>query len=101
MKNIKILFRVIVSILSFVLLAPYALADYWWGMMRWEFFSWGWFIAMIVFWWAIIYFIVLASKFVSNQDEKEIPLEILKKRLAKWEITEEEFEKLKKKIQIK
>lgn len=99
MKNIKILFRVIVSILSFVLIVPNVLADYWWWMMRWNFFSSGWFIAIIVFWWAIIYFIVLASKFVSNQDEKEIPLEILKKRLAKWEISEEEFEKLKKKLQ--
>ncbi|MFK7779785.1 MAG: SHOCT domain-containing protein [Candidatus Gracilibacteria bacterium] len=103
MKNIKILFRYIVGILGFLLFIPYVAADddCCWGMMGGDFgfFGAGYgFIFMIIFWGIIIYFVILAFKSITNKNEKETPLKILKKRLAKGEISEGEFEKLRKKL---
>lgn len=53
---------------------------------------------MIIFWWLVIYVIFLFANDNNKKHTKETPLDILKKRLASWEITEEEFEKLKTKI---
>jgi len=62
----------------------------------------GWFMWLI---WiliavVIIYFVVDRSKRTGNLKgtEKESPMEILKKRYAKGEITREEFERMKKEI---
>lgn len=55
-------------------------------------------LAMFVFWFILIY--VLFSIFNKNDENKnnESALDILKKRLAKGEITKEQFEDMKKSI---
>lgn len=64
--------------------------DCWgWGM------GWGmWFIPLLIFF-AIYYFIKNNSKNKKGQ-ATETPLNILKKRYAKGEITKEQFEDMKK-----
>jgi len=101
MKNTKILFKYIIAVLSYLMFIPFAMADCCWWMMWWNYWYFGnmfWFIFMIAFWWAVIYLMILAFKYFSKNNEKETPLDILKKRLLKWEISEEEFERLKKKL---
>jgi putative membrane protein len=74
-----------------------AAAEGWHEMMfaRWMG-PWMW-----VFWIAVIVFIFffLARRAETPEAGREKPLEILRRRLAKGEITEEEFERLKKKIE--
>ena len=61
-------------------------------------FGWGFgFIFMIIFWGLIIWLIVWLVMKLTKQ-KSETPLEILKKRFAKGEITKEEFEDMKKKL---
>ncbi|MDD5007456.1 MAG: SHOCT domain-containing protein [Syntrophorhabdaceae bacterium] len=65
--------------------------DYGWGM------GFGW-IFMIIFWVLIILVVIYLVRLVTGtgkQQQGETPIEILKKRYAKGEITKEEFEKMK------
>jgi putative membrane protein len=54
-------------------------------------------IFMILFW-AIVIFIVIALVKKAGPGEKETAEDILKKRYARGEISQEEFERLKKEI---
>jgi putative membrane protein len=71
-------------------------------MMHWGSYGWGmgfgW-IYMIVFWVLIITAIVYFVKSLSNKSGSEVrhgtPLDTLKRRYAKGEITREEFERMK------
>lgn len=61
--------------------------DYW-GM------GWGmWFIPLLII--ALIIFLYLNN---NSSAQKETPMEILKKRYAKGEITKEQFDEMKKNI---
>jgi len=65
--------------------------DYGWGM------GFGW-IFMIIFWGLVILGIVYLIQVVSKgtkKEDTETPLDILKKRYAKGEITKEEYQKRK------
>jgi putative membrane protein len=67
-------------------------SNYGWGM------GFGWFF-MIFFWILIIFGIVYLVKLLTTDKKGNIlqdsPLDILKKRYAKGEITKEEYEKIK------
>lgn len=60
--------------------------------------AWYSFFPMLIFWLILILLIIFTLKYFFQKGADETPLEILKKRLAKGEITEAEFEKLKKKL---
>ncbi len=58
---------------------------------------------MMIFWWTLIIISIVAlGKWIFNRGttptKEESPLEILKRRYAKGEITKEEFDNLKKDI---
>jgi putative membrane protein len=62
-----------------------------WGM------GWGmWFIPLLII--LLIYFLVKNNSQTKNGQNAESPMEILKKRYAKGEITKEQFEEMKKDI---
>jgi len=71
-------------------------------MMHWGSYGWGmglgW-IYMIVFWAVLITAVVYLVKFVETKSGSEVwhevPLDALKLRYAKGEITKEEFERMK------
>jgi len=71
-------------------------------MMNWGNYGWGmgfgW-IYMIIFWvlviLGILYLVKLFTRSTKPEDKHETPLEILKQRYAKGEITREEFEKMR------
>lgn len=54
--------------------------------------------SMLLFWGVIIFIIFSLTK-NSKESSKETPLEIIKKRLAKGDISKEQFDSLKKSIQ--
>lgn len=54
---------------------------------------------MLIFWTIIIFLFVSIFSTNSNNSNKESGLDILKKRLAKGEITQEQYESIKKTIQ--
>ncbi len=63
----------------------------------------GWWIAMvfmmIIFWAAVIAVIVWAVRgFGGPREERKTALDIARERLAKGEITEEEFERIKRQL---
>jgi putative membrane protein len=66
--------------------------EYGWGMG----FGWIW---MIIFWALVIVGVVYLVKFIARSAQREerhdAPLDILKKRYAKGEISKEEFEKMR------
>ena len=74
-------------------------------MMDWGNYGWGmgfgW-IFMIIFWalviLGVIYLVQAATKGGKSTEQRETPMDILKKRYAKGEITKEEFEKTKDEI---
>jgi putative membrane protein len=59
-------------------------------------FGWFW---MIIFWVLVIvgvvYIVRVATRSGRKQEKDEAPLDILKKRYAKGEISKEEFEKMR------
>ena len=64
-----------------------------WGW--WMIFGWVWF---VLFWGAIVWLIAWAINRISaggQSDRSRTPLDIAKERLAKGEISEEEFQRLK------
>ncbi len=71
-------------------------------MMHWGNDGWGmglgW-VYMIVFWAAIFFTIVFFVKLVERKSGSEVlhetPLDVIKRRLARGEITREEFERMK------
>jgi putative membrane protein len=71
-------------------------------MMHWGNFGWGmgfgW-IYMIIFWALVITAAVYLFRSIANKSGSEVrhdaPLDILKRRYAKGEITREEFERMK------
>ncbi len=74
-------------------------------MMNWGNYGWGmgfgW-IGMIIFWvfviFGIVYLLQAATKGRKSTEHTETPLDILKKRYAKGEITKEEFKRMKEDI---
>lgn len=72
--------------------------------MHWGDYSWGtgfvfgWFF-MVIFWILVILGIIYLIKVVAGGgkrvEKEETPIDILKKRYAKGELTKEEFEKMK------
>ena len=57
------------------------------------------FLFMILFWGAVIWFIVaLINSSQSNKKDDSGPITILKKRFAKGEITKKQYESMKKEI---
>lgn len=67
-----------------------------WGDCGWGM-GFGW-IFMIIFWGLVILGIVYLIQVVSKgtkKEDTETPLDILKKRYAKGEITKEEYERMK------
>ncbi len=66
-----------------------------WGAYGWGM-GFGW-IFMIIFWVLVILGVVylVQAKAGKSSEHKETPLDILKKRYAKGEITKEEFERMK------
>ncbi len=71
-------------------------------MMNWGNYGWGmgfgW-IWMIIFWVVVIagiaYFVQAVIRGYRRSDQGESPLDILKKRYAKGEISKEEFERMR------
>ena len=62
-----------------------------WGM------GWGmWFIPLLVL--LVIYLLVKNNSQTKSEQGSETPLEILKKRYAKGEITKDQFDEMKKDI---
>jgi putative membrane protein len=68
-----------------------------WGHVNYGYGGFMMFITLIVIG-IIIYFLVKYSK-ENYKEEKETPIEILKKRYAKGEITKEKFEEMKKELE--
>ncbi len=71
-------------------------------MMQWGNYGWGmgfgW-MFMVLFWalviLGIVYLVQAISRKAGQSGAEETPLDILKKRYAKGEITKEEFERMK------
>ena len=62
-----------------------------WGM------GWGmWFIPLLTI--LVIYFLVKNNSQTKSRQNSESPMEILRKRYAKGEITKEQFEEMKRNI---
>ncbi len=72
-------------------------------MMDWDYMYDGYggvimWIILLVLLGFVVYFLMSGKKFV-KRDEEETPLEILKKRYAKGEISKQEFDKMKQDLQ--
>jgi putative membrane protein len=61
--------------------------EHFWGM------HFGWWIFLII---ALVWVVYRYSKFQFYKSKKKTPISILKKRLAKGEITQQEYEETKK-----
>jgi putative membrane protein len=96
MKILLIPLAFIIALLSCVYPGGRHMMD--WGHMNYGYggaFMWIIFLVLIGI---AIYFIINSKKLI-KRDEDETPLEILKKRYAKGEITKQEFEKIKKDLE--
>ena len=60
-------------------------------------FSYMWILLLIII--GIAVYLVIESQRSKTESDKEAPLEILKKRFARGEITKEEFEEIKRKLE--
>lgn len=69
-----------------------------WGHMNYEYGGVIMWIILLILIGVVIYFVINRQKLIKREDE-ETPLEILKKRYAKGEISKQEFEKMKKDIE--
>ena len=70
-----------------------------WGHMSWGYggvFMWLPFLLLIG---VVIYFVVRGEKWMKGGRSDETALDILKKRYAKGEITEQEYKKMRKELQ--
>lgn len=68
-----------------------------WGHMTWGYggmFMWLILLVLIGF---VVYFVVRSGKW-PGRDGEETPLEILKKRYARGEITQDEYDRMKKEL---
>jgi putative membrane protein len=77
--------------------------DYGWGMgfgwgmgLGWLFFILFWVLIIL----GVVYFIKLISRGGRVKTEEETPLDILKRRYAKGEISKDEFERIKEDLKI-
>ncbi len=69
-----------------------------WGHMNYGYggaFMW---IILLILIGVVIYFVINRQKLIKREDE-ETPLEIIKKRYARGEITKQEFEEIKKDLE--
>lgn len=73
-------------------------------MMQWGDYAWGWgmgfgWLAMTIFWVLVILGIVYLVRTFAGKEKsapaEELPLDILKKRYAKGEISKEEYDRIK------
>ncbi len=103
MENEKILFWVIGIAAIVLLLGGWGVGSY--GMMggNWGYGMMGFgamFLPMLLFWGAVIWIVVALVNSASKGGKEECgsPLEILKKRFAKGEITKKQFEEMKKEL---
>lgn len=72
-------------------------------MMHWGDYGWGWgmgfgWLFMIIFWVLVtigIVYLIQAVARRSKEEDKETPIDILKKRYAKGEITKDEYDRMK------
>ena len=69
-----------------------------WGHMNYGFGGVIMWIILLILIGVVIYFVINRQKLIKREDE-ETPLEILKKRYAKGEISKQEFEKMKKDLE--
>ncbi len=76
-----------------------------WHMMDdWDHMSWGlgglfmWLIFLVLIGF-VIYFVVRGEKWVKRSNGEETPLDILKKRYARGEITKQDYERMKKDLE--
>lgn len=103
MENEKIWFWVIGIAAIVLLLGGWGVGSY--GMMG---SNWGWgmmglgfmFLPMLLFWGAVIWLIVTLVNSASKggHEESGSPVEILKKRFAKGELTKKQYEEMKKEL---
>ncbi len=94
-------------LISFLLLLVAISACYsprgWHMMGDWNHMPWGYggvfmWLLLLVLIGVVIYFVVRGDKWTKKGDD-ESPLEILKKRYARGEITREEYNKIKKELE--
>jgi putative membrane protein len=71
-----------------------------WGHMSWwnygGIFMWLIFLIVIGF---VVYFVLRGEKWMKRGSDGETPLDILRKRYARGEITKQEYEKMKKDLE--
>lgn len=97
-------------IILFSLTLKLAIADYqdwilgcgnYWGYWMMWYSSWFWYFYFLIFLWILVALFTFWFKYLNQNTankNKEDVIEILKRRLASWEITEEEYESKKKKL---
>jgi len=73
-------------------------------MDDWDHMSWGlgglfmWLIFLVLIGF-VIYFVVRGEKWIKRSNGEETPLDILKKRYARGEITKQDYERMKKDLE--
>ncbi len=71
----------------------------WWNAMPWEWMVFGW-LFMILFWGGVIALIVwVVLRFTRHKETGPAPLDVLKMRYARGEITKEDFDRRKADLQ--
>lgn len=94
---------VVVLLLILVILAFFSFADHghMWGWEgRMDFGHGGgymWIILLIII--GVVVYLIIQNTRSKTDNDKETPLNILKKRFAKGEITKEQYEEMKKKLE--